>query len=233
MERLVTVNNNSNLKNSLNRIEDIVYYEGPLLTLYENIENGQLYLVDWVDRDKTSNRWLVYRIHASNLLDFLKGKISHLELFERSKYNAKYVVNIPHNGRLNSSNFEEFLTIPDEYLPNPESYFDCRECPSLKRLQNYLIRKVSQSKFTNEVKTNTFRNSKYGIEIFSIKPYNILNHHIKRNIKNKGSVPLNAINELCFTSYNPFNGVKAYIVYSSEKENQKLNTLPPKYAQSG
>jgi hypothetical protein len=41
------------------RIGDLSYFEGPLLSLFEELNSGHLYLLDWVDRDEKSNRWLI------------------------------------------------------------------------------------------------------------------------------------------------------------------------------
>src|SRR5690606_40316923 len=112
MEKLTTLENNNNLLELLIRVGDLSFFEGPLLSLYENAKTGHLFLLDWVDRDKTHNRWIIYRVDPIYLKKFLNKQISHLDLFNnRPKINV-HVVDIPNNGRLLSSEIKELYTIP-------------------------------------------------------------------------------------------------------------------------
>ena len=68
-------------QSSLLRIVDVVNFEGPLLTLFQDITTNNLYLFDWVDRDTLFNRWIVYHCKPDTLNQFIKSKISHYDLF--------------------------------------------------------------------------------------------------------------------------------------------------------
>jgi hypothetical protein len=43
------------------RVEDLIYFDGPLLVHYTN-QRQQDYLYHWVDNDEDGNRWLIYRV---------------------------------------------------------------------------------------------------------------------------------------------------------------------------
>ena len=72
---------NLDFQNLLVRIVDVVNFEGPLLTLFENRENKHIYLLDWVDSDAEHNRWLLYKTSVTILNKFINGLISHYDLF--------------------------------------------------------------------------------------------------------------------------------------------------------
>jgi hypothetical protein len=74
MEPLKQKFKNSSFSNSLVRIGDLVNFEGPLLTLFEDVKNGHLYLFDWVDRFDAVNRWLIYQVYPKLLLAFIQKK---------------------------------------------------------------------------------------------------------------------------------------------------------------
>ena len=59
-------------QNSLLRIVDVVNFEGPLLTLFQDTTTNNFYLFDWVDRDTLFNRWIVYRCNPDTLNQFIK-----------------------------------------------------------------------------------------------------------------------------------------------------------------
>ncbi|EDN65617.1 hypothetical protein BGP_0795 [Beggiatoa sp. PS] len=50
---------------NLRDIVDLIYFDGPLLTLFEN-EYGDSYLYYWCDVDEQCNRWLVFRVTKKN-----------------------------------------------------------------------------------------------------------------------------------------------------------------------
>ncbi|MFY0630722.1 MAG: hypothetical protein JXR05_10095 [Flavobacteriaceae bacterium] len=160
MEKLTTLQKNNDLLELLIRVGDLAYFEGPLLSLYENAKTGHLFLLDWVDRDKINNRWIIYRVDPIKLMKFLNRQIPHLDLFNsRPKINV-YVVDIPHNGRLISSEIKELYTIPAKYTPNSENYFDKNDSISYKRIVGKLNRTLSLVKSQNEMKQDNLKTYK-------------------------------------------------------------------------
>ena len=45
----------------LRRSRDLIYFDGPLLSVYEHT-NGEKYLYFWCDADEKVNRWMILRI---------------------------------------------------------------------------------------------------------------------------------------------------------------------------
>lgn len=141
------------LVESMVRIGDLVNFEGPLLTLFEDCRNGNLYVFDWVDRDSDKNRWVVYHVTPIFLYEFIAGKISHRELF-LSAVSGFYSLEI--NRKLQFENFRrlQLQDLPDDYLPKSEAFFEANDCPHLLRIeakvkdiisrQNFIIRPKHQ-----------------------------------------------------------------------------------------
>lgn len=144
------------LKNSLNRIVDVVNFEGPLLTLYKDINNRYLYLLDWVDRDSAFNRWLIYRCNSITLDKFIQGKISHQELF-LSDENYCYVVDIDKNYIWNNSQEINKRNLPPNYIPVEDAFFEEADCPNFSKLKRFL----------NEVKVSQKSNISVSINYFT------------------------------------------------------------------
>lgn len=80
------------------RIGDLSNFEGPLLTLFQDLETNHLFLYDWADRDKTHNRWIIYTVFAEKLNQFLNKEISHFDLFQERPTQEVYVSDIDNRG---------------------------------------------------------------------------------------------------------------------------------------
>lgn len=128
---------NLRLQNLYVRIVDVVNFEGPLLTLFENIKNKHLYLFDWVDRDSQCNRWLVYRCNPTSLDKFINEKISHFELFHSDEPYC-FVVDIDKNLNWNNLQQIEKNNLPVNYLPSKEDFFEKYDCPNFIKLEKYV-----------------------------------------------------------------------------------------------
>ena len=121
------------LQNSLIRLVDIVNFEGPLLTLFENSHNKDLYLLDWVDRDSQFNRWLIYRCTPIMLNKFIKGAISHLDLLLSDEAYC-YTVDIDKNLIWHNLQKIEKRNLPDSYFPEKDVFFEAGDVPNLPKL---------------------------------------------------------------------------------------------------
>lgn len=136
--------------NSFIRIGDLSYFEGPLLSLFEDAITGHLYLFDWVDRDRTFNRWLIYRINPNVLLNFIKTKASHFDLFKSNPEGKFYISDIDNTShKINEYTLLEIKEVPFTYYPNKESYFEIEDCKSFDSIQAVLIQSISRQKQEN------------------------------------------------------------------------------------
>jgi hypothetical protein len=123
-------------QNLLIRIVDVVNMDGPLLTLYLHT-NRQLYLFDWVDRDATANRWLIYRTSKTLLNQFLNKDISHYQLLMSDE---SYVYAIDLNSKLEWHNCQQVAkkALPNSYFPLKDVFFEKIDCPNYPRLSSFL-----------------------------------------------------------------------------------------------
>lgn len=133
------------------RIGDLSYFEGPLLTLFENPINNYLYVCDWVDRDSKTNRWIIYRVKPDVLYSFIKGRVSHLDLFERRCEKNIFIVDIENNGRyLLDGDLKESSFVPDAYYPDKNDLFDIDDCLQYEKIESRIVDLLSVSKQKNE-----------------------------------------------------------------------------------
>lgn len=133
----------------LRRVGDISYYEGPLLVLYENIHNNHLYFVDWVDRDESVNRWLVYKVLPRIALKYITKGLSLAQMIAEIARGSFYAVDIHHNSTLNDSNIYNIEEVPESYLPDPDIYFEQEECRQFEFIKNYIIDVLGNAKREN------------------------------------------------------------------------------------
>ena len=129
MFQIKTKNTKSLKPSNWLRIGDLSNFEGPILTLFQDLESNHLFLYDWVDRDKTHNRWMIYTVYADKLNQFLNKEISHFDLFQERPTEAIYVSDMDNRG-MNFSQYPilELVEVPEEYVPSKENYFEEGDC---------------------------------------------------------------------------------------------------------
>ncbi|MCK5719174.1 MAG: hypothetical protein KAH84_04395 [Thiomargarita sp.] len=137
------------LQHKLVRIVDIINFEGPLLTLYENPVNGHLFLYDWIDYDKKHNRWLMYHCKPIKIWEFIHQKISHFDLFNAENEEV-YVLDI-NNKSLQIENVVRMnrKALPDIYFPEKEAYFENSDCIQYDKLIEFV--KIALQNKENEL----------------------------------------------------------------------------------
>ena len=102
-------------------ISDLIEYEGPLLIHYRSADKHALFY--WVDNDKVNNRWLCFHVTLIELYDYLNQNYSLRELIVNKIREPFYTIDI--DADFNYSNPQMLLGyfIPDEYLPDVESFY--------------------------------------------------------------------------------------------------------------
>jgi hypothetical protein len=123
-------------KSDLIKIGDLQFYEGSLMTLFENTKKLQLYLFDWVDGDTQFNRWLVYLVSPEDIISYLDLQITHLNLIKTSA--EIYVLDIDKHYNYHNVKALDFNQIIDDYLPQEESLFDVSDCRDVERIESKL-----------------------------------------------------------------------------------------------
>src|ERR1700749_1922292 len=106
---------------NLEKVYDLVYFEGPLLSHYKSGNDNLLFY--WVDVDLDHNRWLVIKVEEEQLVKYLRKKISLRDIVLENIKSFMFVVDI--NSELifeNTFLIKSFLGI-EEYLPEEFSEF--------------------------------------------------------------------------------------------------------------
>jgi hypothetical protein len=139
-----------NPSSSFIRIGDLVYFEGPLRTLFTDARNKRLYIFDWVDNDEATNRWLVYSIAPKDLLLYLQRSISYFELFKNAINKKYYITDISSAFVTKYYKLHEISELPEKYLPNEDDYFDKGDTIFYDKIQALLIEHLTNQKQENE-----------------------------------------------------------------------------------
>jgi len=107
----------------LRGIVDLIYFDGPLLTLFEN-EYGDYYLYYWCDTDSDCHRWLVFRVTHHLLRFYVTQQRSLQELIIKPVDGFLYAIDL--DDKLQGKNIclVHPNHLPQEYIPGVDSYYD-------------------------------------------------------------------------------------------------------------
>ncbi len=97
---------------------DLIDYEGPVLSLF-HIENRHLFLCLWVDRVKSGDRWLLFRISEQDLREYLDENKSLREILRASSLILTYLLSEQRRKNIRRVSLDDIA----EYLPAPASFF--------------------------------------------------------------------------------------------------------------
>lgn len=143
-------------------MSDLVYVDGPILSLYRDAKDNWLYL--WCDTDnKSKERWLLFPVSRADLISYLEKSTTLLELIQSAKKrwlldyerlvqahddtkSAEYTKSF--SRELRESNDPVLLS---EYLPAEDSYFDEELAPNIS-----VARELSPTKYNVPIDGNWF-----------------------------------------------------------------------------
>jgi hypothetical protein len=105
------------------KMGDFIYYEGPLLSHFQDITKpNEHYFYRWVDNNNEVNRWLIFKTSKENLLKFFNGVFTELDLIRTN--NVVTFLDLDNNLNKRGIYLSSFEDIPDVYLPTDETFFD-------------------------------------------------------------------------------------------------------------
>lgn len=107
----------------LRKIADLIYFEGPLLSLFSDI-NGEKYLYYWCDVSDVCNRWLVLRISDKKLDLYLRKKISLRDVIIEPDDGLLHAIDIDQELRLSNVVVVSPKELPESYIPDEDSYYE-------------------------------------------------------------------------------------------------------------
>ena len=106
---------------SFDKVADLIYFEGPLLSLYR--DRGNNILFHWCDNDETTNRWLSFSVGDKILEEFLKSKVTLFDILTKPKEGFLYCHDIDQEGHVTASLIVSPHQIPRDYVPSAESFY--------------------------------------------------------------------------------------------------------------
>lgn len=115
----------------LEKVEDILYFDGPLISLFKGIDNRQ-FIYYWTDSDDHCNRWLVFEVTLENLTRYYSNHDNLYTLIKSAV--GGFVVAVDIAG--NPESFEYLNPtqvavgdIPEDNLPDRDhSWFNIGGC---------------------------------------------------------------------------------------------------------
>lgn len=136
----------------LQKVSDLIYYDGPLLSHFQS-GNNENYLFFWADVDDTFNRWLVVRVSIERLQAYLNGKLTFYNIITEPNDNFVYKVDI--DADLNYQNVLMLFPeqIPQSYLPDRNAKYTFDPLSEELDLTNYSL------KYNTGILQTYFKNS--------------------------------------------------------------------------
>lgn len=122
---------------------DLIEQDGPLLSLYYN-EKGDYYLFYWIDCDERANRWMILRVDNKSLYEYLDREKTLLQVVKNPSDNFVWITDIDSNGAQVSTLAMPVSSIPLDYLPGEDSWFDFDH-------REELLKEVSVNKFEVDI----------------------------------------------------------------------------------
>ena len=107
---------------------DLLYHEGPLLSVFKDNFSDNFYLYKWSDCDEKAHRWLVFKASFKNLTAFFDKQMSLRHIILDQPFT--YLLDLDNNLDPLSIVIVSTHNIPKTYLPEPDSYFDAGEFES-------------------------------------------------------------------------------------------------------
>lgn len=110
-----------NLYNNLTKVDDLIYYDGPILSHYTDA-NGDDYLFYWVDYNEDYNRWLIWNLKKDDILSYLDKNKTLRDLIDNNS-TFFFVLDKDYNQESEISYLVPRANLPNEYIPVEGSYF--------------------------------------------------------------------------------------------------------------
>ncbi|NJM59496.1 MAG: hypothetical protein HC849_03775 [Oscillatoriales cyanobacterium RU_3_3] len=127
---------------NLKFIVHLEYFDGELLSLYQNSEDD-FYLYSWCDIDDICHRWLVFRVTSRMLQEYIDRTISLRDLILNPVDGFLYVLDIDRARLVKNTYLVQPENLPELYIPDPESYYSFSE---LNRETQEVDRRLIQQK---------------------------------------------------------------------------------------
>src|SRR5216117_1482905 len=98
----------------LNKVSDLIHFEGPLLSLFRNHE-GDNYLYYWCDTEGSKDRWLVFRVSDKELNSYLTKRATLRDLLINPSDGFVYAVDMDANLHIANVRILDPQSLPIDY----------------------------------------------------------------------------------------------------------------------
>jgi hypothetical protein len=127
-------------------IGDLMYFDGPLMSLFMTKNKAHFYIFDWVNSNEQFNQWIAYQVPLSQVSKFMDGTLSHRDLMRYSLHNEFTLIDIDDDLNYYQRIPLTFEALPISYLPKENTYFSIKNCPDFNALQTLISAVSSKNK---------------------------------------------------------------------------------------
>jgi hypothetical protein len=120
--RMMEIIKGDKLPLSLEKIADLLYFDGPFASLFEDKEEKVYYIYWWCDVDQKCNRWLIFKVNHKQIKDYIDGTISMREIVLKTK--SFFLCDINNDVEYENVCFIPYSQLPESYIPGKKSFFD-------------------------------------------------------------------------------------------------------------
>lgn len=106
----------------LDKVADLIYFDGPLLSLFKNAKGDQ-YFFYWCDNDDEVNRWLFYRVTDQEVTAYLSKRISLRDILLHPSDGLLFSVDIDDDLNYNNPLLLKPEDLPASYIPSVNSTY--------------------------------------------------------------------------------------------------------------
>jgi len=106
----------------LDKVADLIYFDGPLLSLFRN-DKGDQYFFYWCDNSENANRWLVYRVTDHEVTAYLSKRISLRDILLHPSDGLIFSVDIDDDLNYNNPLLLKPNDLPTSYIPSVNSTY--------------------------------------------------------------------------------------------------------------
>ncbi|WP_439555915.1 hypothetical protein [Dyadobacter sp.] len=104
----------------LNKVSDLIEFDGPLLSHYRD-SNDNNFLFYWIDNDENLNRWMLLEVDTDDLWSYVHSDVSLRDII-RAKANV-IITHIDRDLNYSENLFMPVSQLPQSYLPVDDSYY--------------------------------------------------------------------------------------------------------------
>jgi hypothetical protein len=121
--------------NDLTNVGDLIFFDGPLMSLFMDKQKRRFFIFDWVKANEQFNQWIAYQVSLSRISDFIEGTLSHRDLLRNSLNNTFLLIDIDDDLNYFPRHSLRFEELPPSYLPQENTYFSSKNCPDFSIIQ--------------------------------------------------------------------------------------------------